>query len=1584
MNHGLQTCLFLTLLSTAPALEASRLEALDKQFVPLPQTSMGAPTLLDFPFALRASQYPTLHLPQAPVFHPLDPRQGLGSPGPALCVTFNVKLPGAFFEALPAGILRKLEERGVPQGNVDIFWVVQNQPWNDAPILFRPHYWADPEAPAVGPYNRTCAIEVGIFEAQGEIRFAGHGSQAFFGADIQIQGPDQGAVLSAPGNLGVEVPAPNRTRSFWTLTICQGRAAATLHVLLNQADQAAMLDLSARVRKLRDLTAALDQENSPFRGSSLTRKFKQLTRPILGGERPDGGDHRLVTGSGFTAATTVELGNQALAYEVLDDATLRVACKAPLGNLLRIITPMGESLAPAQAASASAPPLPEAAPGKDPNLWTRGLDKPMVVLDEKNNPGVYQEMACFPGETFEGSCVLAVENLTKGIAQINLFFTRPGGGPTYGVAMGHGMPQKLGVNGKGALAVRGTAPAGATKVTFYIQIHGGNLGAKATFQKIGFIRQYLPLGGRAAQALPLQAQDFPATPNLWKGPEESLLTAAGNGTHGQYLDVPCAPGDQFTGTCFVRTERVDSPGLAQINLAFKNAAGAITGYGAALDAWTPHRSESEARRFLGIQGQAPAGTTQVMFFVKVERCQAGARAVFDHVAFRKLPAPTVAASVPQPATPGVAPLKIVHFQPGASLVARGGPAELHWKVEGGPTSLTLKDANGSTLELPLGSQRFHTQPIRRRQAFKLIAVRDQPPAEVTSEVSVAVQGVDRLAGDTLHGNQAYLNGPMDGQAAWRHLTGLLWHDGELFFAEGEDHTIRKLGRDGSVAAAAGMRGSPAHWGAHDSPERLHNPGGMAFMDGFIYVADTGSHTIKRFLANGAGQIQIVAGGSLVPGLANGGGRNARFNQPVAVLAVPLKKMLYVADAGNNCIRKIHLEAGGQFKVETLSVQIPDPRGLAVVPGGGRHPEQLFVSSGEGAFLTKLEIVPRNGLPPQITSTVLAGAQGDPGFLDAVGASARFRGPKGLALVDGDSALLVADSGNRIIRRLNLASGMVDTWAGEPCVAGDGDGHRTEVRFQEPSHLVLGDHGDVFVGDLAGRALRRIAADGQVTALGGNRSGSAAGRQDGPSGSARFDHPLGVVVGKDGTAYVADQHNHAVRRIRPDGEVDTYAGQLGMPGSAGGMRLEARFTGPEELALDAKGRLYVLEPASGSLWMIDQDHVSRLGDSPTRVAASPTWGDGKILMAFGGEAGRGHVTMVGKGFRETVAKDLDAVALAVGPQGQVFVLTRNPEEQNVVLHKYTQTGASWQESDRPLAFGPDGEVGRTAGIPRVHGMAVDASGHALLADSANGVVWKANFATRSIKPLVGAYPFLAVTPPEGSPLRAPLDEPHRIAVTPQNDLVVTAGHAVLKITAPEERNQGGSSSASSSATSSASSPSIVASLLQGVHLKKRTSVESANAAKEADPIPAAGFADLALRAMGDGMKRYSHQVDNLMEKHRKAQEEDDEWDDTPAPAAALALPIGNQPAQPGRLGSSPQKAPVAMAPTSASSSSSSSSAAPTPKAPHHPEGLTGVKLRMAQIESERVAKVKALEEAKAAKQREQASFIKAVREPKKEQ
>lgn len=257
--------------------------------------------------------------------------------------------------------------------------------------------------------------------------------------------------------------------------------------------------------------------------------------------------------------------------------------------------------------------------------------------------------------------------------------------------------------------------------------------------------------------------------------------------------------------------------------------------------------------------------------------------------------------------------------------------------------------------------------------------------------------------------------------------------------------------------------------------------------------------------------------------------------------------------------RVHLLAGdgqdGVLDGAAPASRFSDPYGVAIGPRGA-----IYVADGGEA--NRIRIVQPDGA----VSTLAGGKEG---FVDGLGAAAAFNTPSAIAL-DHLGNLYVADTGNHAIRRI-APDGAVTTLAGNGS-PGYVDGIGRAAQFNGPVGIAVDDAGIVYVADTYNDRIRRIAQDGKVTTLAGTGKPNLF---DGPGTAAAFDTPSALAVDHDGNLYIADTGNNAVRRLRPDGTVDTLA----LPPEA---ERRPALRRPVGLAVTRDGYLYIVASAGGRI------------------------------------------------------------------------------------------------------------------------------------------------------------------------------------------------------------------------------------------------------------------------------------------------------------------------------------------------------------------------------------------------------------------
>jgi trimeric autotransporter adhesin len=350
-------------------------------------------------------------------------------------------------------------------------------------------------------------------------------------------------------------------------------------------------------------------------------------------------------------------------------------------------------------------------------------------------------------------------------------------------------------------------------------------------------------------------------------------------------------------------------------------------------------------------------------------------------------------------------------------------------------------------------------------------------------------------------------------------------DGSFLVSDGDNSQIFKITAGGmlSVYAGNGQPGFSGEGGPAVNASLATQQGIAVDGQGNLYVADTSNQRVRKVDTNGV--ITTVAGNGNA-GFAGDGGLaiSAQLSAPWSV-AVDGSGALYIADSGNNRIRKVA------------------PNGLI----------STFAGNGAGRF---------SGDGAALTSSL--------------------NSPRGV-LLDGAGNLYIADTLNNRIRKIG-ADGMLVTVVGngQGGFAGDG-GPASQAHLSNPWSVTMDASGNLYIADIADYRVRQVTTDGRITTIAGN-GGIGFSGDGGPATQAQIT-PVAVAVGAGGTVYIADQTNERIRAVT-NGTINTIAGTgFYRYRGDGGMATAAVFNNPTNVGFDAQGNLYLTDQQNDAIRMI---------------------------------------------------------------------------------------------------------------------------------------------------------------------------------------------------------------------------------------------------------------------------------------------------------------------------------------------------------------------------------------------------------------
>lgn len=488
------------------------------------------------------------------------------------------------------------------------------------------------------------------------------------------------------------------------------------------------------------------------------------------------------------------------------------------------------------------------------------------------------------------------------------------------------------------------------------------------------------------------------------------------------------------------------------------------------------------------------------------------------------------------ATDNPAP-NISGFRALSSTVPSGFKPSLlaNFSVKGGtavvtPGNLTIQ--GGTPLSVPA---------ITADTTYTLTVTSDNgAQTTATTLVQVATQSVGRVVTGSVAGlgmwdgagSAAQFNSPQNMAADAQ---------GNIFFADVYNHTIRKMTPDGvviTVAGIPGVSGSASATAVPAASATFKTPRGVVVdATGNIFVAD-GNAKIRKIDTTGSVTTLVTTG--------------ATFNSPNAI-AIGSDNNLYVADYGANAVLKV-APTGGVVTAITATPAFSKPSGIVhsngklfVVDQGANRIRQIVIAGGT---VTTIAGGSAAITPPAPNTTPILYQDGD-GLTAAL-----FNTPAAIT-VDSNGVLYVADNKNNNIRRLTQTGGAwnVDTFCG-PITVGD------TTKYSTP----------------------------------------APGNTDGAGSGASFRAPQGIVFAND-NLYVADTSNSIIRKIALSNRVSsTITGSVRMTGFSDGTPVATRFKAPVGIAVDAQGNIFTADEGQGSPYRTLRQTVPS-GDTLTILSGS---------------------------------------------------------------------------------------------------------------------------------------------------------------------------------------------------------------------------------------------------------------------------------------------------------------------------------------------------------------------------------------------
>ena len=564
--------------------------------------------------------------------------------------------------------------------------------------------------------------------------------------------------------------------------------------------------------------------------------------------------------------------------------------------------------------------------------------------------------------------------------------------------------------------------------------------------------------------------------------------------------------------------------------------------------------------------------------------------------------------------------------------------------------------------------------------------------------------------------------------------------GNVFIADTDNNVIRKVAAATGIVTTVAGNGSAGYLGDGGPATRavFNSPAGVA-VDGFgnLYIADSGNDAIRK-VAAATGIVTPVAG-QFTKGFLGVGGpaTNAELGYP-SNLAVDGSSNLYIVDSYRYTIRKVTAATGIITTVAGNGTALYSGDGGPATSAGIGNPSGVAVDGsgniyvGDNAHNVVREVTAATGIIATVAGNGSRGDSGDGG----AAANAEMWNVSGVA-VDGSGNLYIADSNNFAIRKVLASTGVIATVAGNRNLGHSGDGGPAiNAQLEWPESATPDGSGNLYIADY-NEVRKVVIATGIVTTVAGSGAAGYSG-DGGPAINAALNGPFATAVDRSGNLYIADTGNNVVRKVTAaTGIIATVAGNgsAGYSGD-GGPAASAELNLPTGVAVDGSGNLYIAD----------------LQNNAVRKVAAATG----IITTVAGLTTRTPI--------------YSPSGVAVDAAGNLYIAGGNAVWKMAAATGVVATVAGNGAAGYAGDGGP--AIGAELYIPA--GVAVDGIGNLYIADLRNAVIRKVTAATGIIATIAGKCPYFGYSGDGGPATSAELNFPRNVAVDSSGNVYIADG------------------------------------------------------------------------------------------------------------------------------------------------------------------------------------------------------------------
>ena len=457
--------------------------------------------------------------------------------------------------------------------------------------------------------------------------------------------------------------------------------------------------------------------------------------------------------------------------------------------------------------------------------------------------------------------------------------------------------------------------------------------------------------------------------------------------------------------------------------------------------------------------------------------------------------------------------------------------------------------------------------------------------QVIRKLVLATGAISNYAGTPQTSGFSGDAGPATSATLYNPISVAVDPSGNVFISDNGNYRIREVAAStghittvaGNGTYAYGGDGSPATQASFD------NVGQVAVtVNGSVdtvTLVDLTANVVRQFGVGG--NIYTIAGNALLGYSFCGDGGpalNACFYDPLGVAVTSTGAFVYVADSGNDRVRKF--QPGGNINTIAGNGSVSMPTPVSSVPPQGvvlYNPYAAMEDPSGNVFAADLsnsfvrELVQSTDLVNLFAGTGVQGYNGD--GINAT--TAELNSPAGLAR-DSFGNVYIADAYNCVVREVS-AAGTISTFAGTPqnCGYSGDDGSPTAARLMYPFNVMVDSHDNVFIADTYNCVVRKVSGNTITTYAGDGTCGY--GGDGVPPADAEMYYPEAVTEDGAGNVYIADAANNRIRMVSAStGNISTVAGDGNGGFTGDGVANQNSLSNPQDVKVDANGNLFIAD------------------------------------------------------------------------------------------------------------------------------------------------------------------------------------------------------------------------------------------------------------------------------------------------------------------------------------------------------------------------------------------------------------------------